>query len=273
MEEIKNQFQSHPHRKVIAVGVITLLFSAALLLLAQFFAEMKSYQFIGQEIEFRNTITVSGVGEVTAIPDTAQFSFAVLNEAKNVNDAQEAVTTTMNNIIALLKKAGVDEKDIKTTNYTISPRYEYRTTGGVEIQIYPLPRTQVLVGYEVSHWVSVKVRETEDVGSLLSQIGNQGATNVSGVNFTLDDEDAVQREARQKAIGDAKEKAKLLAKDLGVDLVKIVSFNEYGGGPIYYRAESLGFDDKAVGAPSPVPDIPVGENTFTANVSITYAVE
>ena len=271
MDEFKTQLAKYG--KTLARGVVALVFSGALLLFAQFAGTLKSFQFIGQDVEFRNTITVSGEGKVMVVPDVAEFSFAVVENAKQVKDAQTAVTNVMNGIIKYLKDFGLEEKDIKTTNYSITPKYEYRADvpkGGVVTYPYPQPGNQVLVGYEVSHWISVKIHKTEDVGTLLAKVGSMGATDVSGIQFTVDDEEKSLREARQIAIDNAKDKAHILAGDLGVRLVKIVTFSE-SGSPMYYREMKLGAMSADGGLPA--PEIPVGENTVTSNISITYAIE
>ena len=118
-----------------------------------------------------------------------------------------------------------------------------------------------------------KVRDTAQAGDLLAGVGGKGATEVSGLTFTFDDPNVLQDEARDEAIADAKEKAKVLAKQLGVRLVRVVSFSENGNypGPIYY--------DKAVmssgmgGAEDArAPEISVGQNKVTSSVSVTYEI-
>lgn len=267
-----NQFMEKLSERagVLSWGLVAIVFALALLFLAMFFSEMKEFKFIGQETEFRNTITVQGKGEITVIPDTSEFSFAIIKEAKTASEAQKQVTMTMNGVIDYLKKFGVAEKDIKTTSYNIAPRYEY---GAVDRGSFYPPQTEGprhLVGYEVSHWVTVKVRGIDTVGEIVGEVGTRGATNISNVTFTIDDDDKARADARREAIKDAKEKADVLAKDLGVRIIKVVSYNE-GGGPIFYRtmgAES--FAAKADGAP---PEIPAGENTITSNVTIIYAID
>jgi uncharacterized protein YggE len=121
---------------------------------------------------------------------------------------------------------------------------------------------------------SVKVRDTAKAGELLSGVGSQGATEVSGLNFTFDDPDAVDAEARAEAIADAKTKAEELADQLGVRIVRVVSFNEnksYPGvpSPLYRQEAAMGGADMAV---SNAPEISVGQNKVTTNVSVTYEI-
>jgi len=235
----------------------------------------KEFRFVGSGTTATNIITVSGEGEVFAVPDLATFSVTVMEEAKEVKDAQKVATKKMNDIIAYLKAQGIEEKDIKTTSYNVYPKYEWVETQ-VECIRYPCPPTgnQEMTGFEVSQILEVKVRDTEKAGDILSGVGNLGANTVSGLNFTIDEEDALVAEARGKAIDDATTKAKELAKQLNVSLVRIVGFNENGGYPVYYKREmmTMSADAGYGGATPPAPELPVGENKITSSVSITYEI-
>ncbi|MCR4274701.1 MAG: SIMPL domain-containing protein [Candidatus Campbellbacteria bacterium] len=254
---------------------------------------LKENRYIGGGVSASNVITINGEGEVFAVPDIAEIGFSVFAEKKTLTEAQSVSAEKMNTILAFLKDQGIDDKDIKTTNYSANPKYEWTNEvtpmssgssgaaepgyGGVQTSVvypdyYPRPQNQVIVGYEVRQTITVKIRDTEKVGALVSGIGEKGATDIYGPTFTIDDEVALQREARQKAIDDAKNKAEQLAKDLGVRIVRIVSFSENGGGyyPMMFKGmEATVSSDSSV---PPVPQIPVGENKITANVSITYEI-
>ncbi|TSC84616.1 MAG: hypothetical protein G01um101417_147, partial [Parcubacteria group bacterium Gr01-1014_17] len=236
------------------------------------FAEFGSLRYIGTNPQAQSIISVSGKGEVVAVPDIATFSFSVEKESLFVADAQSEVAKRTNDIIAFLKKNNVSEKDIKTSGYNIYPRYEYvKGTRGEEY----FPSTEgkrELVAYVVTQSITVKVRALADAGKLLSGIGELGATNVSGLSFDFDKRDELVREARDKAIADARSEAEKLAKALGVRLVRIVSYNEGGGYPIYYgKAESTAY---GMGGDSRVtPEIPVGEDKLVSQVSITYEIK
>jgi hypothetical protein len=118
----------------------------------------------------------------------------------------------------------------------------------------------------------VKVHSIDKAGSLISGVGTHGATNVSSLQLTIDNEDTYKAQAREKAIADAKSKAKKLADDLGVHLVRITSFNENSGGvPIMYRAEASGIGG-ATDTNATAPSIPTGQNTFDSNVNLTYEI-
>jgi len=226
----------------------------------------KSNKYIGQEN--RNLISFSGEGEVFAVADVATFSFSVVEEAKTSSEALSKSAEKMNSVIDYLKEQNIAEKDIKTINYSVNPRYEWRDLSVSSIR----PEGErVLIAYEANQTLSVKIRNTEKAGEILVGVGSFDVSNVSGLNFEIDDTDALQREARKLAIEDAKVKAKELASDLGIKLVRIVSFNESGIYPYYAaatKAYGLGGAEDAVS----IPQIPVGENKITSNVNITYEI-
>ena len=250
------------------------LAALALFLLVLTASELKSYRYIGSGVTATNTISVSGEGEVSATPDTANFSVTVLEEAKDVKTAQDAATKKSNAIYAYLKSAGVEEKDVQTSEYNISPQYQYGTQVCPQYGYCP-PGKQVLSGYQVSQTLTVKVRDTSKAGELLSGVGSRGASQVGGLSFELEkaDQEAKQAEARGKAIDNARAKAEALAKQLGVSLVRIVGFSENGNYPIYYaKAEMSMAADGRGGVAPPSPEIPVGQNKITSNVSVTYEI-
>lgn len=215
-----------------------------------------------------NTITVSGKGEVVVVPDIATVSFGVTVENLDVSKAQTEASAKMNKIIDFLKTKGIDEKDIKTTNYSIYPRYDYTKVA----QIYPYGGKQVLAAYVVSQTVEVKIRKTAEAGAILTGVSEFGVTDVSGLNFSLDKMDGKKDEARNAAIKDARSQAKVLADQLGVKLLKITSFSESGNLPIYYGMEKAMLSSAPMGMGADTAQIPVGENKITSNVTITYEI-
>jgi hypothetical protein len=241
----------------------------AAFLLVQTLGALKSIDTIGVSPTTPNTISVSGTGEAFSVPDIATFSFGASATGKTVDDAQKQVTTIINAALAKVKKLGVEDKDVQTIDYSANPKYEYNQ---IVCVAYPCPPgKQTLVGYEVRETISVKVRKVADAGTILGAIGGTGVTDVSGLSFTVDDPSKVEAEARTKAIADAKSKAEELAKELGVRLVRIVSFSENGGGypqPMFLKADMA----TGMGGASSAPSIPVGQNKVTSNVSITYEI-
>lgn len=215
--------------------------------------------FIGRSDAQIYTITISGEGKVTAIPDIAQISLGLQTESKNVEDAQRENTNKMNSIISTLGELGIAKEDIKTSNYNIYPRYNYTRDRG-----------QVLRGYEVSQSVIVKIRDLDKVGQVVERAGSLGANQVGGLNFTIDEPEELRQQARIKALENATEKAESLAKVAGVKLGKLVSFNENDFlQPPVFRTFAL---EAGIGGAVPTPDIEPGSQDITVNVTVTYEV-
>jgi uncharacterized protein len=260
MDQIKNWCKEHNYwpRKIV--------FSVLILMILSWFFCQYCGGISGHSSLPKDTITFSGKGELLVKPDIASVSFGVTAEDLDVSKAQAESVTKMNTIIDFLKDKGVKEEDIKTINYNIYPRYDY-----LRAEIYPYNGRQTLSAYVVSQTVSLKIRDIAKVGEILGGIGEYGATDVSGLTFTVDDYDGEMAKARDLAIKDAKEQAKKLSKSLGVKLVKIVSFSDISDQPYYYGVEKsmLGMGGDAV---APAPRIMTGENKITSNVSITYEI-
>lgn len=272
MEErsVQEVIKATHYPRMMAAAALGML---AVFLLIATIGELKGLRFIGSGVAATNTISVSGEGEVFAVPDIATFSVTVREKAKQVKDAQTVATEKGNDIIAYLKEQGIEEKDIKTADYSVTPEYEWVQAASCAPDRYCPPGKQVLTGFQVSQTLAVKVRDTKKAGDLLSGVGSRGASEVSGLSFEIDDEDALKAEARDMAITQAKEKAEVLADSLGVSLVRVVGFYE-NEGPVYPMYGKGGaeraFDVQAASAVP--PEIPVGENKIVSNVSVTYEV-
>ncbi|MFT7645190.1 MAG: hypothetical protein ACI9BF_000865 [Candidatus Paceibacteria bacterium] len=226
------------------------------------------------KIEFINpspaTISVIGEGEVLAVPDIGQFSFSVTAEGDDASKAQETSGTKINDILAYLKEQGIEDKDVKTQNYNLYPKWRYEERLCLANSYCP-PGERVQDGFQVSQTVSVKVRDTKIAGVIIAGVGEKGATNISNLNFTIDDIDALRAEARGAAIKDAEEKADLLAGQLGVLVVRLINYNEGGGYEPYLETRAMSFDSAKADDFSG-PELPVGEQSTKVQVTITYEV-
>jgi len=220
------------------------------------------------------TVSVSGEGEVLAVPDIGQFSFSVNAVADDAAAAQAESGTKINTILAYLKDQGIEDKDIKTQNYNLYPRYRYEERICVSGNSYCPPGERVADGFEVSQTVSVKIRQTDASGNIIAGVGEREATNISSLNFMIDDTDALKAEARALAIQDAQAKAEVLAGQLGVRIVRMTDYSENGGSyqPYYYKEQAMNsaMDEASDFAGA---DMPVGEDSTTVQVSITYEVK
>lgn len=218
-----------------------------------------------------NTITVTGMGEASAVPDIAQINFTVTESAATVKEAQDNATKKTDAALGAVKKLGVADKDVKTASYNVSPKYEYQSPcpPGAMCTSSIVSGTPRIVGYDVSQSVEVKVRDTTKAGDVLQALGTLGVQNISGPNFMVDDDNGVKNEARAKAIADARAKAKELAKELGVSLGKVVSYSEGGNYPMAAYTKSSGMMDARLES---APTLPVGENTSNMTVNVTYEI-
>jgi len=223
---------------------------------------------------YRN-FSVTGEGKVVAVPDVAQFSFSVITEGeKNIADIQQENTQKANRAIALLKNSGVEDKDIKTSNYNLQPRYQYFSCEvGKNSKTKPCPPPEI-VGYTISQTVSVKIRNFEKAGEILSGIVQSGVNSVSELSFTLDNKTGVENKAREEAIADAAKKAEAIAKAGNFNLGKILSIYEntccsYGG---FSKGFGMGGDMAMEMDSDSAPLIEPGSQDVKINVTINYEI-
>jgi len=214
--------------------------------------------------EPENQFSVQGEGRVLARPDIAQINLGV--KIENERSAQAATkkgVEKINLVIASIKTAGVDEKDLKTTAYNLYPNYDYTRQAGRE-----------LTGWNLDQSVQVKIRDLDKIGEVIAQATSAGANQAGGVSFTIDDEDELKSQARAKAIEAAKAKAQELSKQAGLNLGKVINVFESQTSypqPMFARAESL--DAGLGGGGVPAPDIQAGENEVVVNVTLVYEVK
>lgn len=260
-------FQESCLRKVAAaVGVM-----AVVALGAYTYYTLKQAQYI---YSGPTTISVTGKGEVFAKPDVATFTFTVEGKEKDASVAQSKAAESMNVVLAYLKEAGIEEKDVKTEYYNLTPQYEYPQVMCTQWSCPPQGAPK-LIGYQVNQKVSVKVHDTGKAGEIISKVGEKGAMNVSDLSFTINDIEAVKAEAREKAITDAQEQSKTIAKNLGVRIVRMNGFWEDAGGyPMPYGVGG-GTEMKSadVAQTMVAPELPTGENTITVHVNLSYEVK
>jgi hypothetical protein len=211
------------------------------------------------EDTFHRTVTLSGSGETMAAPDLARVTSGVQTDAKTAREALTANNRAMTAVVEGLKQAGIAEKDIQTSNFSVGPRYEY-----------PPNARPVLVGYQVSNTVTVTVRDLAKIGELLDRIVTLGSNTINGIGFSIDDPEKLEDEARRLAIADARRKAELYAAAGGFKLGRILTVAESDrGGPQpptpFMRAAKM---DAAESVP-----IQGGEQSVAIQVNVTWEIE
>jgi len=254
--------------KGVRVALVITLAILALFLLAQ---TMNTFGNLSRSgVPATDTITVQGDGQATLAPDVARISFSVENTLATVAEAQDATTKQANAAIDYVKEQSVDEKDVKTLSYNISPQYSYPNPCAYGTSCPDYYRAPKITGYQVSETIQITMRDLTKVGEMLGGLGRLEVQNVNGPAFALDDSTAGYSAARADAIDKAKAQAKILAKQLSVRLGKIVNFSESSGGYPYPMMYGIGAELSSTKAAT--PDVPTGENTYNASVSITYEI-
>ncbi len=251
------------------VGILIIVFLAIISI-----KEIKSIAYVGKSEQIINTITVSGKAETTKKPNIATFSFTVTENAKTVTEAQSSSAKKVDAALKMLSTSGIAQKDIKTLSYNISPHYEYQAGLCSGRPSVCRPGKSVLTGYDVSQSVQVKVRDLTKAGTIFGSIGALGIQDVNNLSFSIDNIDGIKDQIRAQAIVDAKGNAEVLAKQLGVTLVRVNSFYDSSdqGSPIAYGMG--GGDMMSTKVASVVaPSIPAGENKIVSTVNITYEIK
>lgn len=261
------------HTTLWAAGYMRVL-AAVLLAMGIFALGAYGYATLKQSKYFYSgpvTINVQGEGKVMAKPDIGSFSFSVRAEGDDAASAQAAAAEKSNAVLAYLKGAGVDEKDIATENYNLNEQWRYEENVCASNSYCP-PGERVADGFEVYQRMTVKVRDLEQSGALVAGVGGAGATDISSLSFTIDDPEILKGEAREAAIADAVAKAEVLADNLDVRIVKMTSFYEETGGyyPEYYAREAA--YDMVANEMASAPELPTGEDEYTVRVNISYEV-
>lgn len=207
-------------------------------------------------------IVVTGEGEATARPDMAVLTLAVMREADTAREAMTGVNEDMAKVIAAMKEAGIEARDLQTSGLQINPRYHYPSSSGGEGR----PRID---GYQVTNTLTVRVRDIEKVGEVIDRSVTLGVNQGGGIRFTNDDPEPILTEARKRAVENAAAKARTLAEAAGVALGPVLEISEqsFTPPPMPYMARAAA-QDMAEKAP-----IEAGENAYRVSVTVTYRLE
>lgn len=204
-------------------------------------------------------LVATGTATVSAEPEIVQITFGVdlrgNDPAAVVNEAAQKI----NRAIAAARGVGVDEKDLQTTSYNVWVETVYDPQTGQ-------PTGQVV--YHASHFVMATLRDLSKTGNLLAAVVEAGANSISGVNFTVENPDALVKEARQKALENARAQAEQMAQVLGISLGKPVLVSEGGWYPVAPVARAEGMGGGGVEAPSVSP----GAFSVTVSVQVVYEI-
>lgn len=206
------------------------------------------------------TIALSGHGEVRVAPDMVTVISGVTTTAPTAAEALAANTAAMNKVFATLKEAGIEERDLQTANFSVSPRYDYNNATNGEA-----PK---LVGYDASNTVMVTLRKLDQLGTLLDKLVSAGSNQINGVNFMVSKPDEALDEARRLAVADAAHKAKTYTDAMGVTLGPVINISE-GTAFVPPIAMQMGAAKSFNAAPVPVA---AGEQVIAIDVSVTWDI-
>ncbi|MBA3526161.1 MAG: SIMPL domain-containing protein [Pseudomonadota bacterium] len=213
-------------------------------------------------------LSLSAEGRSRRTPDLANFSAGVVTQGRNAAEAMAANSRQMDSVIAVLRRAGIAERDIQTSAISLQPRYNNPER---EAQMRGrMPDPPRIIGYEARNSVQVQLRRLGEMGRVIDALVSVGANEINGPNFTLDEPKAAQNEARVEAIATGRQRAELYARAAGMRVVRILSISEGGG---HYPVEQIvvtGSRMMAPGAPPPPTPIAPGEVSVGANVSMQF---
>ena len=202
-------------------------------------------------------LDISATGEVTRVPDVAIISAGVVSRSASASGALQDTANRMSQVLGALKRAGVADRDIQTSNVSLNPEYRY-----------PENQSPQLVGYTASNNVTVRFRDIRSSGKILDALVTVGANQINGPTLTVDKPESALDEARAKAVAIGRARAELYAPSLGLRVVRIVSVNESGGYAV----------------PPPVPmmmaqarkadtSIEAGQQKLQVNVAMTFELQ
>ena len=206
------------------------------------------------------SISVVGNGQTSAPPDMAEIQVGVVSESPSATDATRANSQSMKQLLAQLTEQGIDKKDVQTAQFAVSPVYQ---------QDGPRRgRSPNISGYRVTNLVTLRVRNLDNLGAILDAVVQEGANTVSGIRFSIQQPEDLQDAARRLAVDDARRKASVLAEQAGTKLGRVLSIQDhaYEPRPMYGRAMAMAADSASV-------PIEAGEQTLTATVQVTYALD
>ena len=204
-------------------------------------------------------LDINATGEATRVPDVAVISTGVTVRSASATGAIQQAATRMARVRAALKAAGVEDRDIQTSQLSLNPEY-----------IYANNQPPKLNGYTASNQLSVRFRDIANSGKIIDALVAEGANQINGPTLTIDKPEAALDEARAKAVATARARADLYARAVGMRVVRVVSMSESGGSfpvppptPMFARAQAAERDSK----------IDPGEQKLEITLAVTYELQ
>jgi len=206
-------------------------------------------------------LDINATGEVTRVPDVAVITAGVVSRAATASAALRDTAAKMDRVLAALRRAGVESRDVQTTSVSLSPEYRY-----------PRDQAPQLTGYTASNTVTVRFRDLDKTGKILDALVAEGANQINGPNLVVDKPEAALDEARARAVAIGRARAEMYARALGLRLARIVSVNETGG---YYAPPPPPAPAmmEARMASAPATKIEPGEQKLQVNLAMVFELQ
>jgi len=204
------------------------------------------------------TLTAAGEGSAFAVPDIAVVSIGVVGNGRTAQAALSANSADMAAVIGTIKTAGVDDKDIGTSGFSVSPVYPPEREQGAD-------QPAKIVGYRVANQVRVTIRDFAKVGGVLDKVVGAGANQVNGISFDLSDRSGPTDQALKAAVATATRKAGVMADAANVKLVRLVSLTSEESRPYPTGPMPMAMAKAAV-------PIMAGQEQITANVTAVWEI-
>jgi len=236
--------------------------TALVLLVLALFLAFKTWQSfresleVGKPVPYEHSISLEGVGMAVVVPDVAKVTFSVETRNKLLPDAQTENAKVTNLLIEKMKSLGIEAKDIQTTYYSSYEDRYYNPQNGESTP----------TGWIVSQSMELMIRDLKNVSTVLAQAGQNGATNISGPNFQIENDSDAINTARTKAIADAQKRAQSVADQLGLKLFEMIGYSEWKEDPGMYN----GYSASDSGGSKENPTIMPGGQTVKIHVTLNY---
>jgi len=205
-------------------------------------------------------ITVTGTGKVIYTPDLATLVLGVSSEGKTAAEAWDKNRLLVARLFEVLKKHGIDPKDMKTSNLSVTPRYLEKPQ-----------KERILIGYLASYDLTVKVRKLDDLGAILDGMVDNGANRNVSLTFGYSDLDTLMDQARAKAVAEARKKAEIFVSGAGARLGQVLAINDGSYAPPYYQP--MRFEHLAKADAPAALLIAAGEQELSVNVTVSYEID
>ena len=204
-------------------------------------------------------LEVSATGEATRVPDLAIISAGVATRQTTASAAIQENAARMDRVLSALKRAGIEERDIQTSSINLNPEYRYQDN-----------RTPQLVGYSASNQVSIRFRDIRNTGKILDALVAEGANQINGPTLTIERPEAALDEARTQALANARARAELYARSLGMRVARVLSVSEASMGFIPPRSAGM---DRGMVANEAATQIVPGEQTLNISLTVSFELE